>query len=82
MNEEFWEKIHQEAVKFRNKKRSQKMFKRMKTGVDNLKKGLMAMIAPFKWIIEGAKKVAKFLGFGGDEAEESEKKTKKLKEEA
>ena len=56
-----------------------KIMKGVQDSISKTKDFLMAMIEPFKWIIDGAKKVAEWLGFGGDETEATTKKTKELK---
>jgi len=57
----------------------QKIMKGVQDSISKTKDFLMAMIEPFKYIIEGAKKVAEWLGFGNDETKEATDKTKQLK---
>jgi len=60
------------------------IFKGIGAAVKALIGFIKELMKPFKWILDGAKKIAKWLGFGNDETEEQidkEKELKKIKEE-
>ncbi len=57
----------------------QKIFKGIQDAILKTKDFLMDMIAPFKWLIEGAKKIAHFLGIGTKETKKQSEATRELK---